>query len=118
MTTNRRHRPAAGDGEVQGMVRDYKEIAAEYRYDASIFSDEPQRTARVKWIVENRLTPVDRTLLLLYADCQSLRKLSERMHISHTLLGREIKRIRAQVLEEYNKLDADHIAGVNKKVKQ
>lgn len=104
-TTKRQHRPAAGDGEVRDVVRDYREIAEEYRYDGSIFSDEPQRTARVKWIVENKLNAVDRTLLLLYTDCQSLRKLGERLHISHTLLGREIKRIRAQVLEEYNKLD-------------
>ena len=96
-------RPAGGD-PVKGVVRDYKTIREEYRYDADIFSTEADSTARLKWIIENKLSQVDQTLILMYADCMSLRKLGKRLGISHTLLGKEIKRIRGNILAEYNKL--------------
>lgn len=102
-TTTNSPRPDVGD-PVKGVVRDYKTIREEYRYDADIFSTEADRTARLKWIIENKLSQVDQTLILMYADCMSLRKLGKRLGISHTLLGKEIKRIRGNILAEYNKL--------------
>ena len=93
------------DGDnVDGIVRDYKVIRDDYRPSADIFSEEGERSAALKQIIEEKLTQVDRTLLLMYADCASLRKLGTRLGISHTLLGKEIRRIREQVLEEYAKL--------------
>ena len=91
-------------------MRDYKSIREDYAFDPSIFSEEPDRTAIVKWIIANRLSEVDRTLILLYTDCLSYRKLGDRLHLSHTTVAGEIRRIKAFILEEYNKIkDNEHL---------
>ena len=108
--TTQHHAPAASDDTVQETVRDYKTIREDYRYDGSIFSEEPERLARVKWIIDNRLSQVDRTLILLYADCLSLRKLGDRLGLSHTCVAKEIRRIRENILEQYETLkDNEHL---------
>ena len=91
------------DEDVRGTVRDYKAIRADYRYYGSMFSDEDEVTARLKWIIDNKLTQVEQTIILLYADCMSLRKLGRRLGLSHTLAAKEVRRIRTKILEEYYK---------------
>lgn len=85
-------------------MRDYKSIREDYAFDASIFNDEPERIALVKEIIAERLTEVDRTLILLYCDCLSYRKLGKRLGLSHTTVAAEIRRIRQLILEEYDKM--------------
>lgn len=94
------------------IVRDYKDIREDYAYQADIFSDEPERSARVKHIIET-LPPSDRILITMYADCQSLRKLAARLGLSHTTLRGEIVRIRATINEQYNKIrdNEQHLPG-------
>ena len=87
-------------------ARNYKSIHEDYRWDGSIFSTEPDKVARVKYIIDNILPEVDRILILLYVDCQSLRKLGKRLGLSHQTCAKEIRRIRASILEEYAKLEA------------
>lgn len=82
-------------------VKEYKEIREEYAYDADIFTADGDRVAAIKWIIENRLTQVERTLILLYADCQSYRKLGKRLGLSHTTVYTLIKDIKAKILHEY-----------------
>ena len=86
------------------VARDYKTIREDYRFDASIFSQEPDRIARLKWIIDNRLTEVERILILLYVDCQSYRKLAKKLTLSHQTCAKEVRRIKAKILEEYDKL--------------
>ena len=86
------------------IARDYKSIREDYRFDASIFTEEPDRTARVKWIIDNRLTDVERILILLYVDCQSFRKLGKRLGLSHQTCAKEGRRIKEKILQEYSKL--------------
>lgn len=86
------------------LARSYKSIREDYRFDQSIFSTEPERLARVKWIIDNRLTEVERILILLYVDCQSYRKLGKRLGLSHQTCAKEVRRIKAKILEEYNRL--------------
>jgi DNA-directed RNA polymerase specialized sigma24 family protein len=86
------------------IARDYKSIREDYRFDASIFTEEPDRTARVKWIIDNRLTDVERILILLYVDCQSFRKLGKRLGLSHQTCAKEVRRIKEKILQEYSKL--------------
>lgn len=86
------------------IARDYKSIREDYRFDGSIFSQEPDRIARVKWIIDNRLTEVERILILLYVDCQSYRKLGKRLGLSHQTCAKEVRRIKAKILDEYEKL--------------
>lgn len=88
------------------IARDYKSIREDYRWDGSIFSQEPDRTARIKWIIDNRLTEVERILILLYVDCQSYRKLGKRLGLSHQTCAKEVRRIRTKILDEYAKLES------------
>lgn len=86
------------------VARSYTQLREDYRFDSSIFSQEPDKTAKVKWIIDNRLTDVERILILLYVDRQSYRKLAKELTISHQTLAKEIRRIKAKILQEYNKL--------------
>lgn len=86
------------------VARDYKTIAEDYAWDGSIFSEEPEKVALLKYILQERLSQVDRTLIILYADCQSYRKLGRRLGLSHTTVRAEILRIRAEILDIYNEL--------------
>lgn len=91
-------------GRPEKAFRDFLDIEAEYRFDPSIFTDEQDRVAALKYIIDNKLNRVDKTLILLYADCQSFRKLGLRLGFSHTTMRIEIKRIKALILDEYNKM--------------
>lgn len=88
----------------QELVRDYKVIREDYRYNFDIFSPDDERVTKVKYIIDNRLTQVDKTIILLYADCGSLRKLGKRMGMSHMTLQKEVKRIKKIILDEYSRL--------------
>ena len=85
-------------------ARTYKEIREDYRFDASIFSKEDGKVAAIKWIIDNRLTETERIVILLYTDCHSYRKLAKKMGMSHFPIAKEVRRIRAKILEEYAKL--------------
>lgn len=86
-------------------VKDFKEIREDYAYNPDIFNDEPERIARTKYIINHRLSQVDRTLIILYADCQSYRKLGKRLGLSHTTIRQEIMRIKAEVLRIYKEIE-------------
>ena len=70
-----------------------------------MFTKDDSRVAAVKWIIDNKLNRVDKTLILLYADCLSFRKLGKRMGFSHTTMREEIKRIKRIILDEYAKIE-------------
>lgn len=91
-------------GNADAAFREFKDIEAEYRFDASVMSEDESRVRAIKWIIDNKLNRVDKTLILLYADCLSFRKLGKRMGFSHTTMREEIKRIKAIILAEYEKL--------------
>lgn len=92
------------------MARSYTQLREDYRFDGSIFSQEPERIARVKWIIDNRLTDVERILILLYVDRQSYRKLAKELTISHQTLAKEIRKIKAKILAEYEKMTTNQTA--------
>ena len=83
---------------------DYKRIAADYAYDGTIFNEDDARLSAVKYSINHRLDQVDRTIILLYADCQSFRKLGKRLGFSHMTIRKEVRRIKARILEEYNQM--------------
>ena len=89
---------------MKGLVRTYKDIRADYVFNPDIMNDEPERVRLVKYIVQERLNQVDRTLILLYADCHSYRKLGARLGLSRTTIQAEINRIKAIILKEYYQL--------------
>jgi len=83
-------------------VRTYKDIRQDYTFDPSVFNDEPERLRRVKEIIATDLTEVERTIILLYIDCQSYRKLGKRLGLSHMTVRREVIRIKEKILKKYN----------------
>ena len=85
------------------VVNEYRQIKAEYAFDTSIFNPDDPKVARLKEIIDTKLSQADKTLLLLYVDNQSYRKVGAKLGLSHMTLRREIIRIRKIVLEEFNK---------------
>ena len=85
------------------IIRDFKEIKEDYKFNADIMSNEDERVARVKEIINTKLSIVDKTLILLYTDCQSYRKLGKRLGLSHMTCRKEIIRIKRIILEEYGR---------------
>lgn len=88
-------------GNAEEAYREFKDIEADYVFDPSVMNEDESRVRAVKWIIDNKLNRVDKTLILLYADCLSFRKLGKRMGFSHTTLREEITRIKKHILEEY-----------------
>jgi len=90
------------------IVREYKEIREDYAYKEDIFSEEPDKVRRLKQII-SQLDQVDRTLILLYADCQSFRKLGKRLGLSHQSAKKVIDDINAKILGMYYEMVAQEI---------
>ena len=86
------------------IIRDFKDIMEDYVFDADIMNMEDERVHRIKEIINTRLSLVDKTLILLYVDCQSFRKLGERLGLSHMTCRKEIIRIKNIILSEYQKM--------------
>lgn len=86
------------------IIRDFKDIKEDYVFDADIMNMEDERVHRIKEIINTRLSLVDKTLILLYVDCQSFRKLGERLGLSHMTCRKEIIRIKNIILNEYERI--------------
>lgn len=87
------------------VVEEYRAVKQEYAFDPSIFNVDDDRVSRIKEIISTRLSVPDRTLILLYAEYQSYRKLGEQLGLSHMTVRREILRIRKIILDEYGRLN-------------
>lgn len=85
-------------------VKRYREIKDEYAWKPDIMSEDSETVDALKRIINTRLPVVDRTLILLYADCMSYRDLAKRFGVSHMSIRREILRIRKRILEEYGNI--------------
>ena len=90
--------------KVNEIIRDFKEIKEDYKFSDDIMCNEDERIHRIKEIINTKLSIVDKTLILLYTDCQSYRKLGQRLGLSHMTCRKEIMRIKAIILKEYGKM--------------
>lgn len=86
------------------MAETYRKIRPDYEYKRDIFTDDV-KVQRLKEIIAKDLTPVDRTIFLLYADCMSYRKLAAMMGLSHTTVRKQVQRIKKIILQKY---ETDH----------
>ena len=78
-----------------------KAIRPDYAWDPSVFADGDRRADAVRCIIETRLSTVDRTIILLYIDCQSYRELGRLLGFSQTTAFKEVKRVRQRILDIY-----------------
>lgn len=86
------------------VVSEYRRIKVDYAWNPDVMCTDDPRVAKVKRIIDTKLSQVDKTIILLYCDCQSYRKLGKKMHLSHMTIRREVLRIKKIILDEYNKL--------------
>ena len=85
------------------IVKDYKEIKDDYAWHPDIFTKDDEKVSRLKEIINTKLSLVDKTIILLYADCQSYRKLGKRLGVSHMTIRTECQRIKKIILAEYER---------------
>ena len=83
------------------VVSEFRKIRQDYTYNPDIMNEEDERLTRVKKIIDNKLSLADKTIILLYVDCQSYRKLGARLGVSHMTIRREVQRIKNIILKEY-----------------
>lgn len=84
------------------VVKEYRQIKEDYKFNPDIMCPDDPKVSRIKEIIDTKLSQVDKTIILLYADCLSYRKLGKKMHLSHMTIRREVIRIKKIILEEYN----------------
>lgn len=85
----------------QEVATEFRKIKADYAFDPDIMNDEDGRVSRIKEIIDTKLSLADKTIILLYVDCQSYRKLGQRLGVSHMTIRRDVKRIKDIILKEY-----------------
>lgn len=83
------------------VIAEFRKIKQEYSYNPDIMNEEDERLTRIKKIIDTKLSLADKTIILLYVDCQSYRKLGKRLGVSHMTLRREVQRIKNIILKEY-----------------
>ena len=83
------------------VVKEYRQIKEDYKFNPDIMCTDDPRVSRSKEIIDTKLSQVDKTIILMYADCQSYRKLGRKMNLSHMTVRREVIRIKKLILEEY-----------------
>ena len=85
------------------LVSEFRKIRQDYTYNPDIMNEEDERLTRVKKIIDTKLSLADKTIILLYVDCQSYRKLGARLGVSHMTIRREVQRIKSIILKEYER---------------
>ena len=85
------------------VVSEFRKIRQDYAYNPDIMNEEDERLTRVKKIIDQKLSLADKTIILLYVDCQSYRKLGARLGVSHMTIRREVQRIKNIILKEYER---------------
>ncbi len=83
------------------VVSEFRKIRQDYTYNPDIMNEEDERLISLKKIIEEKLSLADKTIILLYVDCQSYRKLGKRLGVSHMTIRREVQRIKNIILKEY-----------------
>lgn len=83
------------------VIAEFRKIKQEYTYNPDIMNEEDERLTKVKKIIDNKLSLADKTIILLYVDCQSYRKLGARLGVSHMTIRREVQRIKNIIMKEY-----------------
>ena len=68
------------------------------------FDDDEESVRLLKSIIFNNLSHEDRSLMILYADCQSMRKVADSLNISLGTVQVNLNRIKKFIQNKYNEL--------------
>lgn len=88
------------------VVNEFKALKKEYAYRDDIFSEDDNKISLLKYIIDKKLNQVDQTIILMYADCQSYRKLGKQFGMSHMTIRKEVVRIKNLIMKEYERIIA------------
>ncbi len=80
---------------------DIKAILEDYKPDNDLFSEEQEKINKLKNIIYNNLSEVDKRIILMYAELGSLRKLGKELGVSPSTALFRIREIRNKI-NEYN----------------
>lgn len=83
------------------MTDELAEMRKDYDYDGDMFSGEEQRSKVLKQIMRDRLTSDQASLLVLYINDGSYRKVGARFNIPHSTIYKELKNIINIVKHEF-----------------
>ena len=76
------------------------EVEEEYAYDNSIWNNDEQDIKIIKQLV-SKLSDPERRLLICYAECGSLRKVSSLLGVGLTTTAQEIKIIQNKIKKQF-----------------
>lgn len=74
-------------------------IMQEYLPDNTIFSSESPVINKIKNIIFNDLTEVDRRVLLIYAECASMEETGRILNVSASTIHKRMTKIREKITE-------------------
>ena len=86
---------------------DIDDVIAEYAEDDDVFNEEKPITKHLKYIIFNKLDEVDRRVILLYAELQSLRKLGKILGVSASSAYIKIRQIKDKIKDALDKSNTD-----------
>lgn len=85
----------------------FRSAAPDYRYDGLDVMEGDPRIEKLKYIINNRLTIEEKTIIILYAECRSYRKLGRLLGISHATASDVVWRITLKIKDELDKYGTD-----------
>lgn len=83
-----------------------QKIENEYKPDETIFNTDDDDITLLKQTLMS-LKESDRIIMLLYAETQSLREVGKMLGVSHTIIYKEIKRIKKEMYDIF-KVNCNH----------
>lgn len=84
------------------MLKNINAILDDYKPQNDLFSEEDFEINRIKNIIYNDLDEVDRRIILMYADCGSLRTLGKELGVCASTVRNKIIEIRNKIYDKYN----------------
>ena len=73
------------------------ELYQDYLPVDDVFTEEPEKVRKVKYIIFNKLTEPNRRIIILYAELQSIRKVAQKLGISAASAWLKITEIKNEI---------------------
>lgn len=92
-----------------------EKMIEQYQPTTDIFDEATDDEMNIYKEAVHKLPPADKIIFLLYAEHQSLRIVAKELGVSHTIIFKEIKKIRLKIKEYINKHypNNEHIKRIN-----
>ncbi len=90
---------------IKQLMCSYRDMLEDCKFEPDMMCEETQFVRKLKYIINRKLPVEDKTLILLYADYDSLRKLAGLLGVSHVTVKNRIAGIRKYILSELDKLE-------------